>query len=116
MAHKTTLIDSENLSCRRNRIAIFFNKLVLIACARKERKRLQSLLSEVLLYWVGQTGSILLSVLRVREVSVFGVFLYRDYRISFRTCVSVRFNASVRRWEVSVNGGSTVVVCNSCMY
>ena len=23
MAHKTTLIDSENLSCRRNRIAIF---------------------------------------------------------------------------------------------
>ena len=35
MAHKTTLIDSENLSCRRNRIAIFFNKLVLITCPRK---------------------------------------------------------------------------------
>ena len=34
MAQKTTLIDSENLSCRRNRIAIFFNKLVLIACPK----------------------------------------------------------------------------------
>ena len=44
------------------------------------------------------------------------VFLYRDYRISFGTCVSVHFIVSVRRWEVSVNGGSTVYLYMYILY
>ena len=63
-------------------------------------------LSEVPLYCVSEMGSSVLSVLRVREVSVSGGFLYSFY---FGTRVSVRFTASVRSWEVSVNGGSTVL-------
>ena len=54
-------------------------------------------LSEVPLYCVSEMGSSVLSVLRVREVSVSGGFFV------------LHFTASVRSWEVSVNGGSTVL-------
>ena len=48
-----------------------------------------------------------------REVSVFGsLFVQRLTEIvrDLLVYVSVRFTASARRWKVSVNGGSTVLI------
>ena len=60
-------------------------------------------LLEVLLYCIGQTGSNLFSVLRVREVSVFGgLFVQRLTEKSYRTCLSVHFTEvyAVCRWPL----------------
>ena len=67
------------------RIRSLQDQLDSFACnLERPRKRLHALklaecpLSEVPLYCVSQTGRNFLSVLRVREVSVFGVFFCTD--------------------------------------